>query len=113
MIYVCIKWIFVYFFGALMRRSYLLAFFSPQTGIIIVKHKTHHSSQLCTTLGWALNTHRINIPSTVCDALQISRFTFMTHRIFFAGFFVTLEERGVDGVLCSSRLAQLHDIGVI
>lgn len=62
-------------------------FSRPEPASSSLNIKTHHSSQLHTALGWALNTHRINIPSTVCDAVQISRPTFMTHRVVFSEFF--------------------------
>lgn len=89
MIYACIKWIFVYFFWCF-NASLLLTcslFSRPEPASSSLNIKTHHSSQLHTALGWALNTHRINIPSTVCDAVQILRPTFMTHRVVFSDFF--------------------------
>lgn len=68
-----IKWIFVYalFSGVLTRFIFFCALGKQKSfGIIIVKHKTHHS---WSTLGWALNK--------LCNEISISR---VYGKVFFA-----------------------------
>lgn len=117
MIYACIKWIFVYFFPScgvltLLARS---RFCCPKTGIIIVKHKnasftlTIHCSS-SSQLGLKHTSHKHSIDKM----WRCSDFAphFYDALNLFCGSF-TLEELGVDGVLCWARTAQLHNIGII
>lgn len=100
MIYACIKWIFFLFFWCFNAS---LVVFCPKTASSSLNIKAHHSNALRSApLTWALNTHRISIPSAKYFAVQISRPAFMTHRISSEGVFF-YKELGVYDALCSSR----------